>query len=163
MVNQSHLLDIFYDQIKTDNEVLKIEWMTFSPRIRLFDNTSETEVYPKQFFKLSWIFQQSWKLSKPSCNFFFFTEFWSWWWILTSEKCNAHVNYADTDYLSSYTATLPFQYPSAILTKFINDPVQSYTMNPYPHWYSQQKTSPQKIIHSMFPQYSSEKRNNFKN
>ena len=39
-----------------------------------------------------------------------------------------HVNYAHTDQLSSYTATLPRQDPSEKTTKSIHDPIHSYPM-----------------------------------
>ena len=42
-------------------------------------------------------------------------------------------NYAYTDYLSSYTATLPFQGPSVKMTKIADDPFQSYPIKPHPH------------------------------
>ena len=75
-----------------------------------------------------------------------------------------HVNYAQTDYLLSYTATLQRQNPSALGTKIIHDPSQSYSMIPHYHWKSQQKSNPaNETIHSMFPQPALKKQNDSKN
>ena len=58
------------------------------------------------------------------------------------QKDTLHVNYAHSDYLSSYTAIFPRQDPSTRMTNFIPDPIQPHSMLPHPSLPSSQKKKP---------------------
>ena len=57
-----------------------------------------------------------------------------------------HVNYEHSDYFLSYTATLPRQDPSAVMTVFIHDPIQSCLMIRYPKWHFHKNQTCGKVL-----------------
>ena len=58
-----------------------------------------------------------------------------------------HVDYAHTDYLSSYTATHPCQDPSESMAKTVHDPIWLYFVSPQPRrHFSQNKQTSEKFF-----------------
>ena len=80
------------------------------------------------------------------------------------QKDTLLVNYAQSDYLSTYTATLPRQDLFVRSTKTNFDPIQTSPIIPHPNWlFPQKKTNLRKISRSVFFYSTSEKQGDCKN
>ena len=127
-----------HEQKITDAENISTEVINVFSQTE-FDNPSENEVSPERIFlapRGNFInpgnVSHEPATSYSSLNFAAVDEF-------SSKNDTLQVNYASSDYLSSYSATLPRQDPSAIMTKHIHGPISPYPMIPHHNRHSPQK------------------------
>ena len=112
LINHDHPLKTFKDQINADaeGEEMNKKWLNFFTETEI-DTSSETEISPKlRYFSNPKIF-----LNQPATQFSTLKTDADE--ISCVQKDTFEVNYARSDYLSTYTASLPRQNPSTKAAK----------------------------------------------
>ena len=148
LLNQSHSLDPFQEQNKTDAETLKKKEIDVFTQTE-FANSSRTEVSPNHNFGAAQRYFGNLEsfAQKPATLLFSET---SCWWRLISKKETLQVKYEFSDYLSSYSTNLPRKNPPALMIKFGHNPFRTYPMILEIHGISQKKQTYKRVFNQTF-------------
>ena len=137
----NNLTNFSNDQKDTDDEKGLTNVFTQTK----FDTSPKTEVSPKRgYFSYPENF-----MNQPATRYFSL-KFDADGELLSVKDDALHVNYVLSDYVSFYTANFSCDDSSAIFTKFIQDPFQSYPITPHLNLHFHKKANLEAIFGSVY-------------